>query len=70
MFDDIIISKYSKKVEEFFFFFEKEEKEGGVMFLGWRDCFASKLWWVRFPYAPHKFEKASRQIGSLAQLVQ
>lgn len=25
------------------------------MFQGWRHCFASSVWWVRFPPSPQKF---------------
>ena len=38
------------------------------MFQGWRDCFASKLWWVRFPYAPHNWIFSSA--GSVAPVLQ
>jgi len=27
------------------------------MYQGWRDCFASNLWWVRFPPTPLKNKK-------------
>ena len=32
------------------------------MYQGWRECFASNLWWVQFPPAPHKKNKNMKQM--------
>jgi hypothetical protein len=34
----------------------------GSMYQGWRDCFASNLWWVRFPSTPLKNKKEKMKV--------
>jgi hypothetical protein len=39
------------------------------MYQGWRDCFASNLWWVRFPPTPQNKKTKVHLIDELLERI-